>query len=246
MSMPAIEQAAILCGGLGTRLGALTQATPKPLLAVGERPFLDVLLDALGRSGVKRVVLLAGFMAEQIADYAAATPVKESFDLSIDVAVEPYAAGTGGALWHARDCLGNLFYLLNGDSWFDIRFGDLGEPLRGDVSAVGIVALREVADASRYGAVTLADDQIAEFAERPAQPGPGLISGGVYAFRCTLLDHLRERCSLERDILPSLAAAGALRGITIDGYFIDLGVPEDLARARNDLGRKHQDRAPRR
>ena len=246
MSGPAIEQAAILCGGLGTRLGGLTAATPKPLLPVGERPFLDVLLDALGRGGVKRVVLLAGFMAEQVADYAAATSAKQRFDLSIEVAVEPYAAGTGGAVWHARDRLDAVFHLLNGDSWFDIPLGDLGKRLRDDMAAVGVVALREIADASRYGAVRLAGDRIAEFAERPAQPGPGLISGGVYAFRRTLLDHLRERCSLERDVLPRLAAAGALRGLAFDGYFIDIGVPEDLARARHELGDRTRDRATRR
>src|SRR5881275_3208344 len=65
---PPIEQAAILCGGLGTRLGALTAAMPKPLLPVGERPFLEILLDELGRIGVKRIVLLAGFAADRIAD----------------------------------------------------------------------------------------------------------------------------------------------------------------------------------
>jgi NDP-sugar pyrophosphorylase family protein len=244
--MLTIEQAAILCGGLGTRLGALTAATPKPLLPVGDRPFLDVLLEELGKSGVKRCVLLAGFMAEQVTAYAAATPVKERFDLSIEVAVEPYAAGTGGALWHARDWLDDMFYLLNGDSWFDIPFHALGERLDDEVSAVGTVALREVADASRYGAVSLEGDRIVEFAERPAQAGPGLISGGVYAFRRTLLDHLRERGSLERDVLPALAAAGVLRGVTFDGYFIDIGVPEDLARARHELGGNNRGRAARR
>ena len=130
--MPAIQQAAILCGGLGTRLGALTAATPKPLLPVGERPFLDILLEALGQAGVRRMLLLAGFMAERIADYAAATPIKPRFGLSIEVAAEPYAAGTGGALWHTRDRLDEAFYLLNGDSWFDIPVPSLGERLLGD------------------------------------------------------------------------------------------------------------------
>src|SRR4029077_10957058 len=105
MTMPAIEQAAILCGGLGTRLGALTAATPKPLLPVGERPFLDILLGELGQAGVTRILLLAGFMAKRMADYAAATRVTRRFGLAVDVAAEPYPAGTGGALWHARDRL---------------------------------------------------------------------------------------------------------------------------------------------
>jgi NDP-sugar pyrophosphorylase family protein len=182
MTMPAIEQAAILCGGLGTRLGALTAATPKPLLPVGERPFLDILLGELGQAGVTRILLLAGFMAERIADYAAATPVTKRFGLAVDVAAEPYPAGTGGALWHARDRLDERFFLLNGDSWFDIPLGDLGERLAAEESAIGVVALREVADASRYGAVTLAGDRVTDFAERPAQPGPGLISGASMRF----------------------------------------------------------------
>jgi NDP-sugar pyrophosphorylase family protein len=243
MTMPAIEQAAILCGGLGTRLGALTAATPKPLLPVGERPFLDILLGELGQAGVTRILLLAGFMAERIADYAAATPVKKRFGLAVDVAVEPSPAGTGGALWHARDRLDERFFLLNGDSWFDIPLAGLGERLVVEESAIGVVALREVADASRYGAVTLAEDRVTGFAERPAQPGPGLISGGVYAFRRKLLDHLRARCSLERDVLPSLAAKGMLRGLTFDGYFIDIGIPEDLARARHELADMARHRA---
>jgi hypothetical protein len=90
-----IGQAAILCGGLGTRLGALTAAMPKPLLPVGERPFLEILLDELGRIGVNRIVLLAGFAANRIADYVATTPVKDRFGLSIEVAIEPFPAGTG-------------------------------------------------------------------------------------------------------------------------------------------------------
>src|SRR5438067_13162411 len=66
-------------------------------------------------------MLLAGFAADRIADYAATTPVKSRFGLSIEVAIEPFPAGTGGALWHARECLEEQFFLLNGDTWFDIR-----------------------------------------------------------------------------------------------------------------------------
>src|SRR4029077_1938052 len=129
---PPIEQAAILCGGLGTRLGALTSDMPKPLLPVSAAPFLEVLLGELGRSGVKRIVLLAGFAAEQIVDYVAASPLKGRFDLRIEVAIAPLAAGTGGALGHARQRLDERFYLLKGDSWFDIPLTRLAEPLMGE------------------------------------------------------------------------------------------------------------------
>jgi NDP-sugar pyrophosphorylase family protein len=232
---PPIEQAAILCGGLGTRLGSLTADTPKPLLPVSGTPFLAVLLEALGRSGVRHIVLLAGFAAERIADYVAATRLKGRFDLCIEVAVEPFPAGTGGALWHARQRLEERFFLLNGDSWFDIALARLAESLMTEPTAIGALALRPVDDTARYGSVTLAGQRIVAFSERAPRPGPGLISGGVYAFRRSLLDHLSESCSLERDVLPALAAAGALRGVAFDGYFIDIGIPEDLVRAQREI-----------
>src|SRR4051812_9510055 len=113
-----IEQCAILCGGLGTRLGELTRATPKPLLPIADRPFLDILIGELGRQGFREVLLLAGAGADQIRQYAANSPVAARFGMGVDVAVDPAPAGTGGALWHARDLLAPSFYLLNGDSWF--------------------------------------------------------------------------------------------------------------------------------
>ena len=137
-----IRQAVILCGGFGSRLGALAAKTPKPLLPVGGAPFLDVLLFELGRHGIKRVLLLAGFAANHILDYAASTSLKSRFDLEIDVSVEPQRAGTGGALWHARDRLDDQFLLLNGDSWFDINLLDFACRAESDPSATGAIAVR--------------------------------------------------------------------------------------------------------
>jgi len=230
-----IDQAVILCGGLGTRLGALTADTPKPLLPVGDAPFLDTLLFELGRHGFRRILLLAGFKAELVAEYAAATPVKELVGLDIEVAVEPAPAGTGGALWQARGRLDAAFLMLNGDSWFDINLRDLAARLSRVPEALGALALRRLADASRYGAVRLDGDRIAEFAARPAGPGPGLVSGGVYALRRDIVDRLGPQASLEADLFPVLAAQGQLCGASFEGYFVDIGVPDDLARARREI-----------
>ncbi len=230
-----IEQAVILCGGRGTRLGALTAELPKPLLAVDEAPFLDLLLFELGRHGIRRILLLGGFAAARLAEYAAATPVKARFDLAIEIAVEPEPAGTGGALWHARHRLDDSFVLLNGDSWFDVNFLDLAARLARDPAALGAIALRQLPDAARYGAVRLSGDHIVGFAERPAGGGPGLVSGGIYALRRAVVDRLGPRSSLEAELFPELAAAGHLRGIVFDRYFVDIGIPEDLARARREI-----------
>src|SRR6516165_6793217 len=103
------EQAVILCGGLGTRLGTLTAATPKPLLTIDAKPFLDVLLFEFGRHGIKRILLLAGFAASKIREYALTTPLRAQLGLTLEVSVEPQPSGTGGALWHARDRLDDCF-----------------------------------------------------------------------------------------------------------------------------------------
>ncbi len=227
-----IRQAAILCGGRGTRLGALTATTPKPLLPVAGSPFLDVLLFELARHGVTSILLLAGFAGQQVAAYAASTPLREAFGLEIEVSQEPEPAGTGGALWHARDQLTDRFYLLNGDSWFDVNLLELGRRAECESLASAAIAVRRVGDAARFGTVTIEDGRIARFAERTLGPGPGLVSGGVYVCQRTLFDRLAPRSSLEQDVFPALARSGTLAGVPFTGYFIDIGVPEAYARAQ--------------
>jgi D,D-heptose 1,7-bisphosphate phosphatase len=235
-----MEQAVILCGGRGTRLGALTADMPKPLLDIDGAPFLDVLLFELARYGFRRILLLAGFAAERIVEYAAATPLKERFGLTIDISIEPQPAGTGGALWQARDRLDDAFLMLNGDSWFDIDLRDLAARLAQDPSALGTLGLRLLDDAGRYGVVSLVQGRIVTFASRPRGPGPGLVSGGVYALRRELVDELGAEASLEADLFPHLAAAGRLRGVVFDRYFVDIGVPDDLARGRREIPRRRR------
>ena len=234
-----IEQAVILCGGRGTRLGPPAADMPKPLLEVDGAPFLDVLLFELGRHGFRRILLLAGFGADRIVEYAAATPLKERFGLTIDVAIEPKPAGTGGALWQARDRLDDAFLMLNGDSWFDINLRDLAARLA-EPARLGALALRRLPDASRYGTVRLSGDTIVDFAARPTGPGPGIVSGGVYALRRELVDQLAAEASLEADLFPRLAAAGRLRGRVYDRYFVDIGVPDDLARGRREIPQRRR------
>jgi D-glycero-D-manno-heptose 1,7-bisphosphate phosphatase len=242
-----LDQAVILCGGCGTRPGALTAELPNSLLPVDEAPFLDLLLFELGRHGIRRILLLAGFAAARIAQYAAATPLKARFDLAIEIAVEPEPAGTGGALWHARHLLDDWFILINGDSWFDINLLDLAARLAQDPAALGAIALRQLPDAARYGAVSLSGDRIVGVAERPAGGGPGpagggpgLVSGGIYALRRAVVDRLGPQSSLEAGLFPELAAAGHLRGVVFDRYFVDIGIPADLARARREIPQRRR------
>jgi D-glycero-D-manno-heptose 1,7-bisphosphate phosphatase len=242
-AVPMPLQAMILCGGLGSRLGALTKDTPKPLLKVGERPFLDVLLFELGRHGVRQVTLLAAHFSDQIVAYAQANPVAERFGMDLKVSIEPDRAGTGGALWHARDQVQGDLLLLNGDSWFDFNIHALSAKAAQAPEAAAVLTLRRLEDASRYGVVTLDGDTVTRFAARPDGPGPGLVNAGVYLVRRAALDALKPQGSLEGEILPALAGEGRLKAIVREGYFLDIGLPETYGQAQAEIPAQLRKRA---
>ncbi len=236
MSRPPIRQCAILAGGLGTRLGALTAATPKPVLDIGGQPFLFWLMRELSRFGIDECVLLAGHLSAtleaSIADAARALPRP----MRIGFSIEASPAGTGGALRLAAPLLHESFLVCNGDSLFDTNLAALLARRAADGPEIlGRMLLRALPDASRYGVVSLAGERVAAFQERPAPGAPGIINAGIYAFDRTILEHCAPAGSLERDVLPPLAASGALAGTLAEGWFIDIGIPEDLARARAEL-----------
>lgn len=244
-----VRQCVVLIGGLGTRLGALTRDCPKPLLPVGGTPFLESLLRYVVRFGVSDIVLLAGYKAEVVAEHFPPDGrLARELGVSLRVVVEPEPLGTGGALLHAKDHLDDHFLMMNGDSFFDVDLCDLvaaadtdtdtaeagasGEP----GACLGWLALRRVPDASRFGVVDLVDGRIRAFAERPPGPGPGLVNGGIYWLDRAILEHIpTPPCSLEADVLAPLARAGRLGGRAYDGFFIDIGVPEDYRRAQEEL-----------
>ena len=231
-----VRQCAVLVGGLGTRLGALTAATPKPVLPCGDRPFLAWLLREFVRYGVTDFLLLTGHLSAEIeraaADIAAALPRPAAITLS----EEPLRAGTGGAVFHARDRLQQRFLLCNGDSLFDCNLANLLADAAADGPDVtGRIVLRQLEDASRYGVVDVAADRVTAFQERPPPGTGGTINGGLYLFNKRLVDDLRPACSLEADIMPALARAGRLRGTLGEGYFRDIGVPDDFARAQTEI-----------
>lgn len=229
------SQAMILCGGLGTRLGHLTTATPKPLLKVGSRPFLDVLLSELGRHHFEDVVLLASYQAEQVAQYVVDNPIAKRFGLKLSVIIEQEPAGTGGGLYNARDIAAENFLLMNGDSWIDMNLLAGAAVMNESQSAIATLALRQLSNADRYGTVLVEDGQIISFSERSSGVGPALISAGVYFFRREIFSYLSEKCSLEADILPVLCKTHAIAATTQSGFFIDIGVPSSFQQAQEEI-----------
>ena len=226
-----MRQAFILVGGKGTRLGAATAHTPKPLLPIkDERVFLDYVLAFFARGGVEEIILSAGHLGEQFeARYQGAA----IGGARIQIVREPAPAGTAGALLYARERLDPVFLMANGDSLFECDLAALEAALGPhDIAAL---ALRRVGDGARYGNVAFADGRINAFREKIGA-GEALISAGLYALRREALDFIAAPpCSIETDIFPPLAAQGRLAGVAFDGYFIDIGLPDTLEQARREL-----------
>ncbi len=230
-----IRQGVILAGGMASRLGPLAETTPKPILPIGDRPFLAWLMREMIRFGITDFILLAGHLAERLRE--AIEPIRRTLPRAVTITVseEPERAGTGGAVFHARAHLAPHFLLCNGDSLFDCNLARLlGAPPGG----LARIVLRAVPDASRYGVVTLDGERVTAFAERPQHGGAGLINAGLYLMSREIVAHLTPRGSLERDVLPALAARGELRGLVAHGYFRDIGIPADLARAATEIPRQ--------
>jgi D,D-heptose 1,7-bisphosphate phosphatase len=239
-----VRQCAVLVGGLGTRLGALTASTPKPLLPCGDRPFIAWLLREFVRFGVEEFLLLTGHLSAEVEASVHALAARLPRQARILVSKEPMRAGTGGAVFHARERLDQRFLLCNGDSLFDFNVAALLSAAAEDGPDVtGRMVLRRVDDASRYGVVALNGDRVTAFRERPLSNTPGLINAGIYLFDRRICDELTPACSLEADVMPRLAARGALRGTIGEGYFRDIGVAEDFARAQQEIPRVLRRRA---
>lgn len=226
--------AIVLAGGLGTRLRAVTGDTPKPLMPVGERPFIEYILDMLVEARVPTICLATCYQSEAFQRRFGSA--YRGIPLSYSVEREPL--GTGGAI---LNCLKKsqlrTVLVLNGDTLFRI---DLGELIRAHISVGSLVtiALRGIDDASRYGAVTLGPDKRIVAFDEKGSGRAGLINGGIYVLDRSALERpdLREKFSLERDVLQQ--HVGVLRplGVVNDGYFVDIGIPADFERARRDMG----------
>ncbi len=226
-----ISQAIILAGGKGTRLGDLTKRIAKPLLKVGDKPFLEYLIWNLVRHGVNDIIITTGYLGEQ---FVLLEESANRFGCTIRCFQEESPLGTGGCLKAIEGNLKDAFFVLNGDSIFEVNYRDLACSLERNTSVLATLTLRELTDASRFGNVLFSGGLITSFQEKKtSEDGVTLINGGVYVMRKEILNLIpKQKFSLERDLFPTLAESKQLGGILNDGFFLDIGVPESYQAAQ--------------
>ena len=231
--MRVAEEAIVLVGGLGTRLRSVVSDLPKPLALVAGRPFIAHLLDQWAQAGLRRVILATGYLGEQVE--RAIGP--QWSGMEIVYSREPAPLGTGGALRLATSRLqGDAVHLANGDTFLRYDPRALEHVVRGAGVELGM-ALAQVPEVGRYGAVEVREGRVVAFREK-GEHGPGLINAGSYFLSAEALEVLPAETSysFETRVLQPLAAAGKVAAMSATAGFIDIGVPEDYARAQRMLG----------
>ena len=228
-----IKEAIILAGGLGTRLRKAVPDLPKCMAHVNGRPFLSYVIDYYRMQGVERFVFSLGYKNEIIEDYLHS----DYSSLDYKVVIESEPLGTGGAIQLAlQQITTENVLILNGDTLFKVNVNKLFD-LHIEKDAECTLALKPMLHFDRYGVVELnKDNRIIAFKEKQFY-NSGNINGGVYILNKSqyLTHHLPSKHSFEKDYLERYVSESLIFGCIQNGYFIDIGIPEDYLKAQADL-----------
>jgi NDP-sugar pyrophosphorylase family protein len=215
----------ILAGGLGTRLGSVVRDTPKPLLPVAGRPFLDWQLELLAASGVRRAVLCVGYLGERIEAEIGARRHGIEVLYRYD---PPQLAGTAGAIRGALDLLGDAFAVLYGDTYLRIDYADVWARFVASGQPALMTVLRNEGAWDTSNVVLGEDGTILVYDKQQRLPEMRWIDYGLGCLRADALDELPDEPDLS-GIYRLLAQQGRLAGYEATERFYEIGTPESLA-----------------
>ncbi len=230
-----LKEAVILAGGFGTRLQTVVADVPKPMAPVNGKPFLEYLLNYAIQQGIQRVVLSTGYKHEVIENYFGSSYKS----LSIAYAQEVTPLGTGGGIQLAlKQCTEKNVVVLNGDSFFEVDLSALEEKHNTAKSEFSIAA-KKMFNFNRYGIIQTRGSKITAFEEKRAV-AEGIINAGVYIIdREKFLQlNLPEKFSMEKDYMEKFFSTQQFNAFEFEGYFIDVGIPEDYEKAQRDFVEK--------
>ncbi|MFA5247268.1 MAG: nucleotidyltransferase family protein [Candidatus Micrarchaeia archaeon] len=241
--MEKITQAAVLCGGLGTRLMPLTADRPKPLIKVGGKPMLELVIARLKKSGIKRAIMLTGYKAEMIEEHFGDG---SKFGMEIDYSVETKPLGSAGALHQVQGLLDDNFFVCNCDTICNLDFREFfaRHEKRG---CLATMLFAPVDDVERFGIAELKPDgKIHKFLEKPkkTETKSNLASLQMFALSKNIFARVhKDMFSLEREIFPHLCTEGKIYGEQLPKgcEWVDVGTLADLQRIEKEISQgKHK------
>ena len=227
-------KAVILAGGEGRRLLPYTTTFPKPMMPLGSRPMLEILVRQLHANGVREIVVATGYLDEIIRDHFGDG---RALDVSITYSKESRPLGTAGPLDLVRDRLRETFLLINGDVLADLDFARLRRVHAERASDVTIVVARRT-EMIDFGLVEIDETQrFVSWNEKPVLEH--LVSAGIYLVEPRVLAHLPVDTAINLpDFIVALDRAGcALHAYLHEGYWLDIGRHADYEQACRDVER---------
>jgi NDP-sugar pyrophosphorylase family protein len=229
---------ALLAGGLATRLRPVTEKVPKALVEVAGRPFIDNQLALFRKNGMRRVVVCLGHLGEQVVSH-----LGDGRRHRLEIAYSqdgPTPLGTGGALRRAATRLGEVFWVVYGDSYTDIDFPAVLDAF-GRSGADGLMTVIRNADRWDRSNVEFARGQLLRYDKAAPTAAMTYIDYGVALLRRGVVDRLPEGKAVDlADVYRDLVAAGGMVGypVPVRRRFYEIGTPAGLAETRAFLERR--------
>jgi NDP-sugar pyrophosphorylase family protein len=236
-----IQQVVILAGGLGTRLGELSRQTPKPVIPVAGKPYLEWQIELLRGHGLREFLLLTGYRAEQIEAYFGDG---SRWQVSISYSREPEPLGTAAALKLAEPKLRDRFLLMNGDTFFPFDYTAFVRQAETQPHCAWLVAVprRALGTNPPRGNVGLDADagQVVEYV-RGGRDGLDFVHAGIFVLDRSWLTLMRggQGQAIEAALCPPLLERGLLRAFVCRERFYDMGTPQQLQELENFLKSYH-------
>jgi len=224
-------KAVVLAGGKGTRLSPYTTILPKPLMPIGDMPILEVMLLQMKQAGIGHVVLTVGHLSELLRAFF---KDGSDFGLTISYSYEQQPLGTAGPI-ALVDGLNDTFLVSNGDVLTTLDLRDLIR-FHKEQKAIATIAAHHRQSKIDLGVIQRDGDyRITGYIEKPTYDF--MVSMGIYVFEPTVLPYIGRNQYLDfPDLVKKLIAAGErVVGYEFNGYWEDLGRPDDYARASKDF-----------
>ncbi len=230
----------VLAGGLGQRLGALTAATPKPLLEVAGEPFLIHQLRQLAATGTERVVLCVGYLGQQIE----ARLGSSQFGIAISYSYDgPELEGTLGAIRRAAPLLDDRFLVLYGDTYLRVNYERF---VAGWVASKLPAAMTVLRNDGQWGTsnVVFAAERVVRYEKGSPDPEMRWIDYGLGGLTPDALSHVDASTKDLAELQRTLARKGRLFGFEVFDRFYEIGSPEALAETETFLASNDADPGP--
>lgn len=225
-------EAIVLAGGLGTRIAKVVKDVPKPMAPISDKPFLEYIIDDLINKGINKIILAVGYKKEYIIDYFG----NSYKNIKIVYSDEDIPLFTGGAIKKSLSfCEEKEVFVVNGDTYFDVDLQTMLKYFKKNMEIKAGIAVKEMENFYRYGKVDIdSNNFVLRFNEKQFCE-KGYINGGIYIIKNNCLDDYPQKFSLENDFFPRELKNKSILAYRSDGFFIDIGIPEDYKYAQTCL-----------